>query len=204
MDPKERILQKAHEMYHRFGIRSVSMDDIASSLGMSKKTLYQYYADKEELVKAVIEHMLNENQCRCVNDRKSSENALHEFFMALDMMQEMMSQMNPVVLFDLQKYHPEVYRKFYEHKNGFLFDVIRTNLEKGIREEYYREDFDVDVIARFRIESIFIPFNSEAFPENRTNLVHLEQQIAEHFLHGIVTPKGLKLYQKYKKQRIKN
>lgn len=203
MEPKERILIKAHELFNRFGVRSVSMDDISSSLGISKKTVYQYYADKEELVKAVFDVVLEGNKARCCNDIEASENALHEIFLALDMMQEMFSKMNPVVLFDLQKYHPDVYQKFHQHKNGFLFEVIRNNLEKGIREELYRDDLDVDVIARFRIESIFIPFNSDVFPNNRTHLVHIEQQLADLFLCGIVTAKGLKLFQKYKKQRIK-
>ena len=204
MDPKERILIKAHELYNRFGVRSVSMDDIASSLGMSKKTVYQYYADKEELVREVFDLILDENKSRCNRDIKESENALHEIFLALDMMQEMFSKMNPVVLFDLQKYHPEVYQKFHQHKNGFLYQVIKTNLEKGIKEELYRDDFDIDVIARFRIESIFIPFNSDVFPNNRTHLVHIEQQLADLFLCGIVTSKGLKLFHKYKKQRTNN
>jgi AcrR family transcriptional regulator len=204
MEPKERILLKAHELFNRFGVRSVSMDDISSSLGISKKTVYQYYADKEELVRAVFEVVLEGNKARCCSDIENSENALHEIFLALDMMQEMFSKMNPVVLFDLQKYHPDVYQKFHQHKNGFLFEVIRNNLEKGIREELYRDDLDVDVIARFRIESIFIPFNSDVFPNNRTHLVHIEQQLADLFLCGIVTARGLKLFQKYKKQRIKN
>jgi TetR/AcrR family transcriptional regulator, cholesterol catabolism regulator len=203
MEPKERILYKAHELYNKFGVRSVSMDDIATSLGISKKTVYQCYADKEELVRAVFDIILNDNQSRCTRDHRESENALHEIFLALDMMQEMFAKMNPVVLFDLQKYHPEIYQKFHQHKNGFLYQLIKSNLENGIKEELYRPDLDVEVVARFRIESIFIPFNSEAFPNNRTHLVQIEQELADLFLYGIVTAKGLKLFQKYKKQRTK-
>ena len=97
MDVKERILLKAHDLFNKYGIRSVSMDDIAAQLGMSKKTLYQYYADKEELVNAVFTRILEGNKDRCLGDRKLSENAVHEIFMAFDMMQEMFSKMNPVV-----------------------------------------------------------------------------------------------------------
>ena len=203
MDVKERILLKAHDLFNKYGIRSVSMDDIAAQLGMSKKTLYQYYADKEELVNAVFTRILEGNKDRCLGDRKLSENAVHEIFMAFDMMQEMFSKMNPVVIFDLHKYHPQVYAKFHEHKSTFLYNMIRTNLEKGVKEELYRPEIDVDVITRYRIESVFIPFNSEVFPNNRTHLVQIEQQVNDHFIYGLVTARGQKLVQKYKNQRTK-
>jgi TetR/AcrR family transcriptional regulator, cholesterol catabolism regulator len=204
MEPKERILVKADELFNRYGIRSVSMDDIANGLGMSKKTLYQYYADKEELVNAVFETLIQENRKRCNCDKDESENSIHEFFLALDMMQEMLSKMNPMLLYDMQKYHPQVYSKFLTHKNDFIFQMVRSNLEKGIKDELYRADIDVDVVAKFRIESVFLAFNSDVFPNNRTHLVHIEQQLADIFLYGMVTPKGQKLVQKYKKQRTRN
>ena len=204
MEAKERIFLKAHELFNRYGVRSVSMDDIAVGLGMSKKTVYQFYADKEELVAAVFLSIINTNKDRCMCDRMVAENAIHEVYLAFDMMQEMFAKMNPVLLFDLQKYHPQVYAKFLEHKNNFLYTMIRTNLEKGITEGLYRPEIDVDVMTRFRIESVFLPFDSDTFPTNRTHLVHIEQQILEHFLFGVVTAKGQKLVLRYKNQRSKN
>ena len=203
MDVKERILVKAHELFNRYGIRSVSMDDIAAQLGMSKKTLYQYYADKEELVSGVFLQIIEGNKSRCLSDKKLADNAVHEVFLAFDMVQEMFSKMNPVVIFDLQKYHPAVYSKVHEHKHGFLYQMIRMNLERGMKEELFREELDIDVLTRYRIESIFLPFNSEVFPNNRTHLVHIEHQITEHFLFGLTTSKGQKLIMKYKNQRTK-
>jgi AcrR family transcriptional regulator len=203
MDVKERILLKADELFNRYGVRSVSMDDIAAGLGMSKKTLYQYYADKEELVSAVFVTFLQQNRERCLGDKKKAENPIHEVFLAFDMMRETFSQMNPVVVFDLQKYHPAVYRKVHEHKYSFLYQIIKSNLEQGIKDELYRPELDTDVIARFRIESVMLAFNSEIFPNNRTHLVHIEEQITDLVLYGISTPKGQKLIQKYKSQRTK-
>jgi len=132
MEAKDRILVKAHDLFNRYGVRSVSMDDIAAQLGMSKKTLYQYYIDKEELVSAVFIQVIEGNKTRCLADRKQAENAIHEIFLAFDMMQEMFAQMNPVVIYDLEKYHPAVYKIFHEHKYNFLYQVIKTNIEKGI------------------------------------------------------------------------
>jgi AcrR family transcriptional regulator len=203
MEIKERILIKADELFKRYGVRSVSMDDIAAGLGMSKKTLYQYYADKEELVCAVFVTFLQSNRDRCMNDKKRAENAIHEIFLAFDMMREMFSQMNPVVLFDLQKYHPAVYQKVHEHKYGFLYQVIKNNLDQGVKEELYRPEIDTDVLARFRIESVMLAFNSDIFPNNRTHLIHIEEQITDLMLYGLATTKGQKLIQKYKNQRTK-
>jgi len=203
MEAKDRILVKAHDLFNRYGVRSVSMDDIAAQLGMSKKTLYQYYIDKEELVSAVFIQVIEGNKTRCLADRNQAENAIHEIFLAFDMMQEMFAQMNPVVIYDLEKYHPPVYKIFHEHKYNFLYQVIKTNIEKGIKEELYRAEIDVEVMTRFRIESIFLPFNAEVFPNNRTHLVHIEHQLVEHFLYGLATAKGQKLIQKYKNQRTK-
>jgi hypothetical protein len=111
--------------------------------------------------------------------------------------------MNPAVLFDLQKYHPGAFRKFHEFKYNFLYNVISSNLKRGIEEELYRPEIDVDIITRLRIESVMLAFNAELFPTNRTHLIYIEQQIFEHFLFGVATAKGLKLIQKYKNQRIK-
>jgi TetR/AcrR family transcriptional regulator, cholesterol catabolism regulator len=203
MEPKERILQKSHELFNKYGIRSVSMDDIAAQLGMSKKTLYQYFADKEEMVDACFSGVMNQSRHQCLADQKQAENPIHEFFLAFDMTKEMFAEMNPSVLYDLQKYHPAAFKKFQEFKYNFLYNVISSNLQRGIKDELYRAEIDVDVIARLRIESVMLPFNADVFPTNRTHLIHIEQQLFEHFLFGIVTTKGQKLIQKYKNQRTK-
>ncbi|HEY0432972.1 MAG TPA: TetR/AcrR family transcriptional regulator [Chitinophagaceae bacterium] len=199
---KERILEKAHELFMRYGVRSVSMDDIAAQLGMSKKTLYQYYTDKEELVDAVLGTILQKNRNECVYDRQHAENAIDEVFQAFEMMQEMFSNMNPAIVFDVEKYHPSVYKKLQHHKKVFMYQVISQNLERGIREDLYRADLNIEVITRFRIESMMLPFNSDAFPNNRTHLVSIQQDILELFLYGLATTKGQKLIQKYKQQKF--
>ncbi len=203
MEPKERILVRAHELFNKYGIRSVSMDDIAAALSMSKKTLYQYFVDKEELVNAVISSVLDQNRCQCMADQKRAENPIHEFFLAFDMTQEMFAEMNPSILYDMEKYHPTAFKKFWDFKYTFLYGVIKANLEKGIGEQLYRTGIDADVITRLRIESVMLPFNSDVYPNNRTHLIHIEQQLFEHFVYGLATVKGQRLIQKYKNQRVK-
>ena len=202
METKERILVKAHELFMRYGIRSVSMDDIATNLGMSKKTIYQFFADKDELVDAVANDEIRFSKERCIMDAAASGNAIEEIFRVMEFVEQMFRNMNPSMLHDLEKYHPAGYRKFLEHKNKFLHDMIRKNLERGIREELYRPEINVEIMARYRLESMMLAFNSEIFPPQKFNLVELQQEIIEHFLYGLATLKGYKLILKYKQQRL--
>ena len=203
MEAKERILVKAHELFNRYGIRSVSMDDIAAQLGMSKKTLYQYYADKDELVNAVFTGVMDHNKQECTICQANGSNAIHEVFLSFEMLEGMLANMNPSLLYDMQKYHPSAFKKFQDYKNNFLYKLIRQNIERGIAEELYREEVDVDIQTRYRLHSIMLSFDSDVFPNNKTNLVYIEQQLLEHFLWGLATPKGQKLIQRYKTQRTK-
>ena len=204
MEAKERILEKTHDLFNRYGIRSVSMDDIAAQLGMSKKTLYQYYADKDELVNAVFSKVLDVNKSECISCKQKGENPIQEIFLSFDMVEEMLTTMNPAVLFDIQKYHPSAFRKFLDYKNNFLYKMISANLKEGVAEELYRDDIDIEILTRFRLYTVMLSFDSEVFPTNKGSLVYIEQQLLEHFLYGIATAKGQKLIQKYKTQRIKN
>ena len=203
MEAKDRILVKTHELFNRYGIRSVSMDDIAAQLGMSKKTLYQYYTDKDELVNAVFDVILATNKSQCLECNKKGENAIHEVFLSFDVVEEMLKTMNPSLLFDMQKYHPSAFKKFDEFRNGFLYKMIKSNLDRGVNEELYREDIDTDVLSRYRLHSVVLSFNPDVFPSNKNSLVHIEQQLMDVFLYGIASVKGQKLIQKYKNQRTK-
>jgi len=200
MDQQERIVQKAHEMFMRYGVRSVSMDEIASQLGVSKKTIYQYFTDKDALVDAVIDIELNDNAEECRMHKERSENPVHEIFVALYMVMEMLKMMNPTLLFDLQKYHPSAFRKISDHKNKFLYKLIRENLDKGVEEGWYRPEINKDIMAKFRIASIFLTFNPELLPHGKHTASELVKEITMNFLYGLVTPKGLKMIQKYIQQ----
>lgn len=204
MDPKERILVKSEELFLQFGIRSVSMDDIANNLGMSKKTLYQYYADKDELVDVVIGDYIGEMEEECLRCRSNSKDAIHEIFLTLDHLSLKLSNMNPMMLNDLEKFHFRTYQRFRQYKDQFLAELIRKNFDRGIKNELYREDINVDVMCKFRLESMIIPFNVSVFPPGKYDLASLSQEILLHFIYGIATIKGHKLIQKYYQQRLKN
>ncbi len=187
----------------RYGIRSVSMDEIANHLGMSKKTIYQFFADKDALVESVIDIEISRTREDCSVHRQKSENPVHEIFLAVDMLQELLKSMNPSLMFDLEKYHARAFQKISEHKNRFLYDVIKSNLEKGIRDELYRPEINTDIMTRYRLATTFLLFNPELFSTGKYTLPQVMEEITDNFLYGLVTAKGLKLIQKYKQQRLK-
>ena len=203
MEIGERIVQKALELFMRYGIRSISMDEIASQLGISKKTIYHSYKDKDALVDGVLDIKMNRMECDCFSIRKDSENAVHEMFLGLDIMEEVFAGFNPSFLFDLEKYHPKEFKKFTEHHNAYLYETIKDNLEKGMAEGNYRPEIDVDIIAKYRIGSMFLIFNMNYFPHGSYPLSRLSIEITDNYLHGLVTPKGKELITKYKLQRQK-
>ena len=204
MEIKDRIKEKAEELFDLYSVRSITMDEIATQLGISKKTIYTCYADKEELVDAVFCRKMEENQHRCVCDKAIAENAVHEIFLALEQVSDMLGSMNASVLYDLEKYHPSVYKKFTDYKYQFLYKMIYANIERGIKEELYREDINIDVLTRLRLTTMMISFNPTIFPVNKYKPVAVEEQILFHFLHGLSTPKGLRMIERYKQQKVKS
>ncbi len=202
MTIKERIQEKAHDLFMQYGIRSVSMDDIANHLGMSKKTLYQYYADKDELVDVIVDAHITVIQRDCLGCRKDATDAVHEILITMERIIEQFSNMNPMVLNDMEKFHYRAYQRFREYKDKFLMKIITENIEWGKREELYRPEVNTDIMSKFRLESMMTPFNVSIFPPGKYNLAELSSQIIEHFVFGLVTIKGHKLILKYKQEKI--
>jgi len=200
MEIKERIRQKADELFRRYGIKSVTMDEIANQLGVSKKTIYHSFSDKNELVDEVVVDILKYNKNCCRHFKDESQNAIHEVYMAMEMLQVMFDNMNPIILFDIERNHPATYKKFKEYKYQFLYELVKENIERGKREELYRAEVNTDVAAKVRLETMMMPFNEQLFPKNKFSLSILQQQLIEYFLFGIASLKGYKLILKYQKE----
>ncbi len=203
MEVKERIQQKAKELFMRYGFRPVTMDEIAGQLGVSKKTIYNFFKDKDELVEAVMQQEMTYMQSECKKQFSTSENAIVELFKDMESMEAVMGSLNPQILDDLEKFYPQTFAKFKQHKNNFLFEVIKNNLHRGIKEQLYRDNFDIDIVAKFRLESSFTAFNQELFPYGKYSLLRVANEIYYLFMYGIATTKGKKLIDKYIQQRQK-
>lgn len=200
METKERIQKKAQELFRRYGVKSVTMDEIATQLGVSKKTIYQYFSDKDELVLEVANTVIHSTEQGCNNNCIESADAIEELFYAMEFGQQMFQQINPAMLFDLEKYHPHAYKNFLKYKNDYMLKVIEKNLQRGIKEELYRPEINVDIISRYRLETMLMPLQQEVFPSNKYKVQEVHYAIMEHFLFGIASEKGYKLILKYKKR----
>jgi len=202
-DTAIRIFQQAHLLFMQYGLKSVSMDDIANKMGISKKTIYQFYADKEALVAEVVKQITSENQFQCDNDIINSENAIHEIILAMEQMSKLFETMNPSILFDLHKYYPQAFKLFLAHKNDYVYGKIKQNINRGIKEGLYRDDLNLEIVSRYRVESIVIAFNPEFQSSVKSSLVSIAQELSTFFLYGVVNEKGYKLINKYSKNRSK-
>jgi AcrR family transcriptional regulator len=196
------ILEKAFELIRKYGIRSVTMDDVAGQCGISKKTLYQHFADKDTLIFTVMQNMIAHSESQCEKFCAQSENAVHEIFLSLDMLQEMFEGVNPVMLYDLHKYHQEAYKKLENHKNRFLYDVTYKNLQRGISEGLFRSDLNLEIVTVLHLYTISLTFEQELIPPNKFSLLEVQMEIMLHYVHGIVTQRGAKLIERYKQQRL--
>ena len=204
MEAKERIIKEARGLFFKLGIRSVTMDDIAAQVGMSKKTLYQHFADKDELVDNLVDGeigLMQNETMECINN---SANAIEEIFISMEMANKHFTKMNPMVLFDLHKFHFNSFQKFMDHKNTFLMSVITDNLKRGLAENLYRTDTKIDIMAKYRLQMLMLPFDMEAYPPMQYNLIDVSNAMIENFLYGLSTEKGYKLIEQYKKERKSN
>ncbi len=199
-EKESKIVDNATGVFMKYGIKSVNMDDMARYLGMSKKTLYLYVKDKEDLVKKSVAFF-------CTKEDKEIREICHKGFNAIDESLEIMrwvlsvlQNVHPSVNYDLEKYHPEVARAMKDNRQRAIYDCIRMNMKKGQREGLYRKDFNADVIAKVYIARIDIIFDQELFPMNEHNLGDIYREIFKYHIRGIASSEGLE----YLKEKMKN
>jgi TetR/AcrR family transcriptional regulator, cholesterol catabolism regulator len=204
MEMKERIQLKARDLFHRYGFKSVTMDEIASQLGVSKKTIYQYYSDKDELVDVVVRNLTSFSKSLCDQNCGAGKDAIHEVFLAMDITQQILADMNPTMMYDLERSHPKTFSVFLEFRNKYLFEQIISNLKRGIEEGLYRLDINIEVMAKIRLEGLMIGFNVDIFPPSKFTMAEAQKLVIEHFLFGIASSKGYNLILKYKEESIKS
>jgi AcrR family transcriptional regulator len=198
---RERILQLSEELFWRYGVKSVTMDDIARELGISKKTIYQHFPDKDAIIEEVISHKLNCEKVEIENMEGQSKNAVDEIMLALKNMKVLIGTMNPLLLFELRKYHTKAWQLFQGHKYDHLKNSISRNMEWGIMDGLYLEDINIEALTRLRLEEVELAMDPVTFPPDRFSMIDLQINFLHHFLRGILSPKGFQLYNQYLKEQ---
>lgn len=203
-ETREKILKGAELLFMKYGVRSISMDDIARHLSVSKKTLYQYFADKDELVTTVSKSHMAADKCEYEEITNNAENAIDELHKIAICLKRDMEAMNPTLLHDIQKFHPKAWAIWEEYKSGYIYNSVVRNIKQGIADGHFRPEINPHILAAKRLGVIEMSFDERVFPSAKFNLAEVQTQLFEHFVYGLTTEKGKKLYLKYKENYINN
>ena len=190
---KQTILQKAGEVFLKYGFKSITMDDIANELAISKKTIYKFFKNKQELVEETVSlvHETMHKEIFCICDK--GYNAIEENFEIKNMFKNMFKNSDDSPMFQLEKYYPETYSKIMINEFAMFKDCILTNLKKGIQEKLYRADIDEELITKFYFSLAMSVHNSKLHTYNKNTLNKLETSVLEYHTRAIATLKGLKI-----------
>ena len=191
-EKKRRILEGSARLFLKFGIKSMTMDDIARELAISKKTLYQYVKDKNDLLIQIIQLTTNEDFSAICEVLSPNRNAIDENFDVFKSIVQRQGDVPPNILFDLKKYHPDAYALQREYLWNFARKCMFDNMTKGIEEGYYREDINTSIVTTNYILMMMNIFeNSEAFGKD-VPPIEIYKEIFKYHVNAIASSKGRK------------
>jgi AcrR family transcriptional regulator len=190
---KTEILKKIAYLFFKYGIKSVSMDDIAKELAISKKTLYVFFKDKHEVVEKVMEQHNNccQNYLKC--KLEDANNAIEEYFELILMVKNIIEERNPSFDYDLKKYYPDLYNKHDQVAKESMTAFFIENLNKGKEEGSYRNDFSSDILTKFHVSTITTIHLAGIFSMSELFSYEIYRQYFIFFIRGVASPKGVKL-----------
>ncbi len=187
------ILEKATEMFLTLGFKSVTMDDIANELGISKKTIYQHFATKPELVKSVTLHLFETISCGIDGICNIGKNPIEELFDVKNFVLQHLKDENSSPIYQLQKYYPKIHNTLKQLQFEKMDDCVIDNLNRGIAEGLYRKEINTEIIGRLYFAGMNSIKDVELFPVNKFSLKNVQNQYLEYHLRGICTSKGIKI-----------
>jgi AcrR family transcriptional regulator len=193
----DRILKAAQELFFSYGIRSISMDDIARHLSISKKTIYQFYSDKDQIVFKLCHLDCEFNAGMMEHIAGNAKDAIDEILQAMEFMSTLFKRMNPNVIYDMQKYHHVAWKEFQKFRTEQMMGTVEKNLKKGIKQGLYRSEINTKMLSKLRIEEVEMGMNPSIFPPSEFDLTKVQLELLEHFIHGILTEQGIKKLMQY-------
>lgn len=193
MDKKgAELLEKASGLFMTLGIKSLTMSDISSKLGISKKTLYNYVTDKNDLVLKCIDLHINTNECEMSEVCQGCDNAIEELISFSKFAGEKMSAIHPSIFYDLQKYHPEAWNKLNAFEENTILNVTKNNLKRGIEEGLFRDDLNVNVIAQIYLSMVQNIFHNNVAVLSGLPMTEYYNNVFNYHIRGIASEAGIK------------
>lgn len=196
MTALENILNGSENLFMKYGIKSITMDEIARELGISKKTLYQHVDNKADLVSKVIKSHFEGEKQFMTEIAEKSDNSVDEMIQIFRHVAQHLRRVSPTVVFDLQRYYPEAWKVQTEFKNQYIHNCISQNIERGIREGFYRKGVNIDIISKFYIHTIEVFTDPEIFPVGEYTFVEIYSQFIQYHLNGLLTDKGRVIFER--------
>lgn len=200
-DKMAQILKASSTLFRKYGIRSISMDDIAHEMGMSKKTLYQYVENKNDLVEKMLTHSVTSSTA-CVTENPLNRNAIDILLEVSVKVGQEIKEMNPAIAFDLEKFYPALYRAFVNAKRDHVYRKIKENLEQGVTEGIYRSDLDADVVAKLYVQKLLDVHDPEFLSSVDFSFEKVFRVMFENHIRGIANTVGLAYYVKQINKQI--
>lgn len=198
-DKFQQILIGALDVFMKYGIRSVTMDDLARHLGVSKKTIYKYVSDKKELVLKGMEYHHQLEVCAIEECIKQNFNAIDENFEISRVIADQLKNVHPSVMYDLQKYYPEAMTSFQQYKMTVVKEWVSSNMQRGIDQGLYREDLNIPVLTAMYLARMDDFFNRDLFPED-VPFAEIYLEVFRYHIRGLASEKGIE----YLKEKVKN
>lgn len=189
---KESIINSSKELFLKYGVKSVSMDDISRFLGISKKTIYNFIKNKKDLVSSVVQAFIDEEVEVTKKIVKESTNAIDEITSIGRYVLQSLRSMKPSMAYDLQKYHPQAWQLVEDNHYDYIKVVIQKNIKRGIKEGYYREDLDPVVTSKIYIGMARLVINEEEFPSKDFDKSYIYEHFLNYHMNGIINSKGRK------------
>lgn len=197
------LLDKTTQLFMRFGIKSMTMDDIARQLGVSKKTLYLYVSDKNDLVKKVIERIVNYEKEMANRFCENFPNAIDMLFELTKAVAQKFSQIHPSIHYDLEKYHPEAWSVMEKFRTEFIVGCIEDNIKLGIDQGLFRENVDPYVISKLYAAKMDMCTDPSLFPQDKYSFPQIYLELMRYHIRGVASEKGLHyLAEKVKKENF--
>ena len=198
MEVKDKILEVSLNLFFKYGIKAITMDDIAKEMGISKKTIYRFFKEKDDIVNQLSEAELKKNQLMMEELGKQAKDPIHEMILISTHMQKIFADINPVFFYDLHKQFSQALNDFTKFKRECMFDNLKRNINKGIELGLYRSDLDINFTAQYRVLQMDMFMGRANVEFENISFLKSHQLIMDIFMHGISTVKGHKLINKYK------
>lgn len=188
---KEYMVEQATQLFIQFGLRGVTMEDLAREIGVSKKTLYVHFTDKNSLVEAVVESFLNQHKAAAETLFSAHPNPIDQLWGIAGAIQTQLQQVKPSLYLELRRHFPSAYRLFEAYRHQSIRKQVVQNLSAGIEQGWYRTNLNPEIVSMIFIQLMPMKMDPSIFPADRFDFQTLHREMLMYHLHGICSLQGL-------------